>query len=183
LLSPDKLHRCVHLPGSVRVRRDACRLHVQRVPGLRAAAAQASDADYLYRMPALDRPQGSIDILEAACTLCFEIIPPPPPQNRTIDHACEILLDADQVQFPLIVRNYRQGDRIRPFGLAGTQSLKRLFINNKVPRTKRRRLPLLLNGGQIVWAVGLRRGRCAPITRDTIRAVRVTAAEWRPERA
>jgi tRNA(Ile)-lysidine synthase len=64
--------------------------------------------------------------------------------------------DMDHLQFPLVVRNFRPGDRFSPLGLEGTQKVKTYFINNKVPRSERQRCPIILSKGKIIWVAGHR---------------------------
>jgi tRNA(Ile)-lysidine synthase len=53
----------------------------------------------------------------------------------------------------VVFRNRREGDYlIRP---AGRRSLKRFFIDAKVPARLRERLPLLASGSEILWIPGL----------------------------
>ena len=54
---------------------------------------------------------------------------------------------------PAVVRTRRPGDRIQPAGMSGRKKLKDFFIDHKVPRAWRDRLPLLLAGGRIAWAI------------------------------
>lgn len=53
------------------------------------------------------------------------------------------------------VRNRRPGDRLRPLGAAGMRGLKELFIDRKVERSERDRVPLLVVGGRIAWVRGI----------------------------
>ncbi len=55
----------------------------------------------------------------------------------------------------LVVRTWRDGDRMRPVGLGGGKSLQDLFTDRKVPRELRRSLPVVESGGQIVWVAGV----------------------------
>ena len=68
---------------------------------------------------------------------------------------------------PLRLRNFRPGDRFRPLGMSGHKKLKDLFIDRKVPRSRRRTLPLLLAGEEIVWVPGCARGDFATLEPDT----------------
>jgi len=60
------------------------------------------------------------------------------------------------VMLPLEVRMPRPGDRFRPLGSPYQRKLKDLFIDMKVPRRRRRRVPLVLEDGHVVWVAGLR---------------------------
>ena len=56
--------------------------------------------------------------------------------------------------FPLTVRNRQAGDRFQPFGMQGTKKLKDFFIDAKVPRCERDKIPLLVSGDELVWVIG-----------------------------
>lgn len=78
------------------------------------------------------------------------------------------VLDADRVAAPLVVRNRRPGDRFWPLGLGAQKKVKEFFIDAKVPRRLRDRVPLVEAGGGVVWVVGYRvdeRFRAGPATR------------------
>ena len=64
--------------------------------------------------------------------------------------------DRDALSFPLVLRNFRHGDRFTPLGMTGTQKIKNFFINKKVPRKERARCPILLFQGKIIWVAGYR---------------------------
>ena len=59
------------------------------------------------------------------------------------------------VDGPLVVRGWREGDRIRPVGLGGSKTLADLFTDRKVPRELRRTLPLVVAGDEVVWVAGV----------------------------
>jgi tRNA(Ile)-lysidine synthetase-like protein len=62
-----------------------------------------------------------------------------------------------QLAFPLAVRGWRPGDRIRLPG--GTRKLKKLFVDRRVGRWDRAKLPLLVDGQEeVLWVVGLAKG-------------------------
>jgi len=55
------------------------------------------------------------------------------------------------------VRNRRAGDAYRPLGAVGTRTLQNLFVDKKIPRGERARLPVvyLRKDGLPVWVPGL----------------------------
>lgn len=69
-----------------------------------------------------------------------------------------IYLTYDPDQGPLLVRNRRPGDVFRPWGLKGSKKLKEFFIDAKIPRFQRERVPLLAQNQQILWIIGERLG-------------------------
>ncbi len=67
-----------------------------------------------------------------------------------------ILMDRDKVDFPLVIRYKRPGDAIY-LAKVGHKKLQDLFVDAKVPRRERRRIPLLVDSqGRILWVPGLR---------------------------
>ncbi len=64
-------------------------------------------------------------------------------------------LDAARLGRRLEVRCWRAGDRIRPLGMEGTKSLQDLFTDAGVPRSLRRRLPVLVVDGRVAWVAGV----------------------------
>jgi tRNA(Ile)-lysidine synthase len=68
----------------------------------------------------------------------------------------DVLLDAAALGGgPLVVRAWRDGDRMRPAGLGGTKTLQDLFTDRKVPRAERASVPVVEAGGQVAWVAGL----------------------------
>ncbi len=83
------------------------------------------------------------------------------------------LLDYQSLQFPLKMRNFRPGDRFRPLGVKGTQKLKEFFIDHKIPKFERPRIPLLISGEMIAWIVGYRIDERVKVTEKTQRILKV----------
>jgi tRNA(Ile)-lysidine synthase len=64
------------------------------------------------------------------------------------------MVRADLVGDRLVVRNRRPGDRLKPSAI-GHRKLQDLFVDRKVPRTERDRIPVVVDAhGRIVWVVG-----------------------------
>ena len=55
-------------------------------------------------------------------------------------------MDLDKLSWPLEIRPVQEGDRIRPLGLGGSKKLSDLFIDRKVKRRERDRVPLVIQG-------------------------------------
>jgi len=64
-------------------------------------------------------------------------------------------LDLNRLNFPLIVRNRRDGDRYQPLGAPGSAKLKEIFRAKAIPLEERDRRPVFLSGEEIVWVQGL----------------------------
>ncbi len=66
-------------------------------------------------------------------------------------------IDYNKVKCPLKLRNRRIGDRFYPLKMAGVKKVKEFFIDNKVPKSHRDLIPILVDSeGKIAWIVGLR---------------------------
>lgn len=75
-------------------------------------------------------------------------------KNKKFDHRNTVVLDAEWVKFPLIVRNWRAGDRYCPLGKMREKKLKDLFVDNKIQ--KKNDIPVICNStGDILWVPGL----------------------------
>ncbi len=84
------------------------------------------------------------------------------------------LMDYESLQFPLKMRNFRPGDRFDPLGVKGTQKLKHFFIDHKIPKFERPRVPLLIAGEMIAWIVGYRIDERVKVTGKTKKVLKVT---------
>ena len=65
---------------------------------------------------------------------------------------------------PVVVRGWRAGDRMVPFGWIHSRKLQDLFTDGKIPREVRRGWPVVLGDGRILLVPGVRRaefGRCS----------------------
>ncbi len=76
-------------------------------------------------------------------------------------------------QLPMDV--FREGDRFTPLGMEQSVKVKDYFIAKKVPADRRRRIPLLLSGNDIIWIVGERMSNLYKVTGATTRVMKVTA--------
>lgn len=83
------------------------------------------------------------------------------------------LLDYHSLQFPLRIRNFRPGDRFQPLGVEGTQKLKEFFIDHKIPRFERPKIPLLMSGKMIAWVMGYRIDERVKVTEKTQKVLKV----------
>jgi len=82
-------------------------------------------------------------------------------------------LDYQKLQFPLKIRNFRPGDRFQPLGVKGTQKLKEFFIDHKVPRFERPKVPVLISGEMIAWIIGYRIDERVKVNEKTERILKV----------
>jgi tRNA(Ile)-lysidine synthase len=62
---------------------------------------------------------------------------------------------------------------MRPLGLGGARALQDLFTDRKVPRARRRGLPVVVSGGRIAWVPGVATGEAFAVTARTGERVRL----------
>lgn len=86
-----------------------------------------------------------------------------------IDKSPEVAqLDADKIQFPLILRHWRHGDRFHPLGMKDSKLLSDFFVDQKFTEYQKQNVWLLVSaGGDILWVVGYRLDDRFKIVDDT----------------
>src|ERR1019366_4291364 len=78
--------------------------------------------------------------------------------------------DADKVGGEIVLRHWRAGDRFQPIGLKSAVKLQDLFVNAKIPATRRRALVLAATAaGEVFWVEGLRISEKFKLTPETKR--------------
>jgi len=163
----------LNLPDGMRVQRNTAELIFDGRQNVRFkknhTLSQPVAADYRYTIATA----GTIIIKEANASITLaEIGTDDLPDFKDTGRQLAFF-DRDCLQFPLVVRNFRPGDRISPLGINGTQKVKKFFINNKIPGSQRRKCPLLLSGGKIIWIAGHRTDnsvKVGPLTRRVLKA-------------
>lgn len=66
------------------------------------------------------------------------------------------ILDLDLLDFPLVLRNWEQGDKFMPLGMQNFKKISDFLIDKKVPLIKKTEVKVLCSGDNIVWLVGFR---------------------------
>ena len=83
-------------------------------------------------------------------------------------------VDYDKVDFPLILRRWKEGDYFRPLGLDHFKKLSDFFVDRKYSRLDKERAWLLTCGEKIVWVVGDRLDERFKIDAHTQRILEIT---------
>lgn len=65
-----------------------------------------------------------------------------------------VYIDADSIDDSLTVRNRRDGDKLVPFGMKGTKKVKDIFIDKKIPLSKRNNIPIFVHNNKVIWVSG-----------------------------
>lgn len=89
----------------------------------------------------------------------------------------EIRFDWDKVKSEkLFIRGRKAGDWIKPFGMNGSsKKIKDFFIDLKIPRVERDKIPLLVTQeGEVLWIIGFRTSESFRITNDTEKMLVIT---------
>ncbi len=129
-------------------------------------------------------PAGETVIRELGVRLRSEWLAPPtdggaysfPSGVMNTRHADE-RFDAEALGAQLCVRTWRAGDRFQPLGMGGEKKLQDFFVDEKVPRRQRGRVPLLCAAdGRIAWVVGYRIAEPFKVTEQTRRVLRISTA-------
>ena len=107
------------------------------------------------------KPGSTLTVIEAGITIVSELIDPTP--GKLPDNFMEAVFDADLLKGNLLVRNFRNGDRFQPLGMAGHKKLKDLFIAHQLPLRTRATLALLVMDNEILWIPGYGRSDSARI--------------------
>ncbi len=85
----------------------------------------------------------------------------------------EAYLDHNRLRFPLRLRSYRPGDSFIPLGMKGKKKIKDFFIDLKIPRGKRKQIPLIVSGGDICWVAGYRIDERFKVRKETNKTLRL----------
>lgn len=75
--------------------------------------------------------------------------------------------DYDKIKGNLQVRSRQQGDYLVIDADGRHQSLKKYFVNEKIPQYERDQVPLLAVGHEVIWVVGHRISECCKVTDHT----------------
>lgn len=81
--------------------------------------------------------------------------------------------DYDKIKGNLIIRNRKEGDKIKILGLGGTKKIKDIFIDNKIPNAQKDNIPILSDENKIIWIYGYQMSDEAKIDENTTKILRV----------
>lgn len=108
-----------------------------------------SRADFSYDLPV----PGEVRIPEASATISVEVCPDGT-DGLTVSGGVAVRM-GQWSGASWRVRNRRPGDRVALAGLRGRKKLQDLFVDEKVPRAQRDRIPIVVDErDRIVWVVG-----------------------------
>ena len=145
LIHSPRPNASLDLPVGTHARRSYDRLYLERLPaeplGLIHGEVMTIAAPGVYQFP-----WGGNLTLSLQSDL-------PDTANFTSDTAW---FDLERVPFPWHARTFRDGDRMTPLGMTGSKKVKDIFIDAKVPRSQRAKIPLIFSTSNLIWVCGLR---------------------------
>ncbi len=162
LITSDCPNARLALPHGIAVVREYDSLIVMR--------ADDTTLDTAFELPITEPgsyqlPSGGCLLVDATNAASF------PPEADTV------CFDLAKAPFPWLIRTFRPGDRIVPFGMSGRKKVKDVFIDRKIPVSERARIPLLFQGNNLIWIAGVCASQLCRIGSASGNVVRVT---WQP---
>lgn len=160
----EKKRWAMTLPGGITAKKARGRLIFSRRPGekcpsLRAAAVRLA-------VP------GSTTIPGTGRKILAGFVKPPADFRNKTSANIEYF-DPLRLRFPLTARFRRPKDTIRPIGMRAGKRLKQLFIDEKVPFEDRASVPIVISGGKVIWACGIKRSDHAKLHGRIKKAIRL----------
>lgn len=172
LLQPGQKGKRVCLPGLIGVERSRTHLTFGIRRG-RGFPSKRQIQDYNYKIPFPGSRLLVMDIPESGHQFEFCMTRPQIQNEDNQDDAATAWFDADKIDFPLSIRNFKPGDRMTLSGMQGHQKLKKLFGDRKIPLSRRHTTPLLISANDIIWVAGIRRSALAIPTGSTKHILKV----------
>jgi tRNA(Ile)-lysidine synthase len=140
----------LQLPGGLAVRREHDSLIFSAAEDKKAAHGRPGCE--FERAINLDGKENDIRVPELSCVFRVKVIDWPAKRGET--SKSESVLDQDALRSPLVLRNWRPGDRFQPLGHRNAHKLKRLLNRKRIDLSEREGWPVLTSGGVLVWVRG-----------------------------
>jgi len=145
MLSRTDGNKSLNLPGGIYVERRYNEMMItRREEKERPFCYSFSQVPHIARVEEIDK------VIE------FKVVQPNSKHLKFDIDPNVAFIDYGQIRYPVIIRNFKEGDRFQPMGMNGTKKLKDFFIDNKIPKSIRKEIPLLVFNDLIAWVIGLR---------------------------
>jgi len=116
---------------------------------------------------AIEREQHQINFSEGYLDLRFLF-----KEKLNIDKSAFVAqLDAKHIEFPLLLRKWKQGDYFYPLGMPKKKKLARFFIDQKLSKNQKENVWVVESNKKIVWVVNMRiddRFKITPSTKEVL---------------
>lgn len=136
------------LPYGIFVRREYGNAVIGRAEGKERRSGERPEYNYAIDVP------GVLIVKETGMEFRFALLErlPPPEDMRS---EWKAFMDFSSVAPPLVIRSMRPGDRIQPFGMKGRRKLQDVLTDRKIPRARRREVPVLADSESVLWVPGV----------------------------
>jgi tRNA(Ile)-lysidine synthase len=139
----------LQLPGGVEVRRERDTL-IFRAALAGAEKAEPATFSMHVHLPATG---GELRLDALSRILLFRVIDWPEEGRETSNTGA--VLNRGRLREPLVLRNWRPGDAMRPTGHRNRHTVARLLNELGASRWEKERWPVLTSAGQVAWVQGL----------------------------
>lgn len=156
----------IYLPGGIRVIKEYSTLNLTSEPTVTLNT-------YNLTVP------GETVLKEAGVLIKASVTEAPFEASASGPQAYSALFDADKLLLPLIARPRKNGDFFFPLGFGKRKKLQDFFVDEKVPRDERGRIPLITSGEDIIWVLGYRGDERFKITEGTKKAIKLEVKKLR----
>jgi len=143
--------KCLCLPGGIKATRERDTI-VFSVAAQTATINNRTQGKRYEHKVDLNAGEVIARVPELGCAFRFRVIDWPPKRGETKEEGT--VLDRHRLRAPVVLRNWRPGDRLRPVGHRSAHKLKRLLNEKRINRWERGGWPVLTSGGVLVWARG-----------------------------
>lgn len=144
----------LELPGGARVRKEFDRLVFNRVGAADALSGaktlRAGRTSYAYEVDLSEQGATTITVAELGKRFCLKVIDWPTRERETKREG--VVLDAERLRPPVLLRNWRPGDAYRPCGHRRKRKLSRMLIAGRIAGARRFLWPVLTSESRIAWA-------------------------------
>jgi tRNA(Ile)-lysidine synthase len=143
--------RRAELPGGVRVCKEFERLifSSQRGPRTTEKGSQAA-LSYAYGIDLPATGSTAVSVPELGRRFHLKVIDWPMRERETRGEG--VVLDAERLRPPLILRNWKPGDAYCPRGRRRSRKLTRMMMAGRIGATQRTLWPVLTSAGRVAWA-------------------------------
>lgn len=125
---------------------------------------KSQDYEYAIKIP------GRVVLEERQMILSMKHVPP-----KAVDYTRggQAFFDGDRIRGPLVIRNRRNGDWFVPLGTQGSQKIKKLFIDRKIPRRDRDHIALIADRESVIWIEKMHQSERVKVSPETKNVVRL----------
>lgn len=88
----------------------------------------------------------------------------------------KVWLSADQIEWPIVIRSWQPGDRMKPFGMSQSRKIKKMLTDAKISSAQRTGFPLITDQKNIVWLPFVRPSQDYAVTHLSHKVVQIEVA-------